>query len=112
MSVEVEQRSEPECPLCGHDLSSHRKGACPFPVSIASLEEHLESVVIVPTSLERATATSPATPPSFQPGTVNHQPHLTKTMVMPAASMHGALTELRCLIGDLSRCAGGRTLSR
>ena len=30
---------------------------CPFPVSIASLEEHLESVVIVPTSLEKATAT-------------------------------------------------------
>jgi hypothetical protein len=35
---------------------------CPFPVSIASLEEHLESVVIVPTSLEKATATSPTTP--------------------------------------------------
>jgi hypothetical protein len=34
----------------------------PFPVSIASLEEHLESVVIVPTSLEKATATSPTTP--------------------------------------------------
>jgi hypothetical protein len=27
---------------------------CPFPVSIASLEEHLESVVIVRTSLEKA----------------------------------------------------------
>jgi hypothetical protein len=63
---------------------------CPFPVSIASLEEHLESVVIVPTSLEKATATSPATPPSSQPRTVHHQPHLTKTtktMVMPAARM-------------------------
>ena len=35
---------------------------CPFPVSIASLEEHLESVVIVRTSLEKATATSPTTP--------------------------------------------------
>ena len=35
---------------------------CPFPVSIASLEEHLESVVIVTTSLEKATATSPTTP--------------------------------------------------
>ena len=63
---------------------------CPFPVSIASLEDHLESVVIVPTSLEKATATSPATPPSFQPRTVHHQPHLTKTMVMPAARMRSA----------------------
>jgi len=35
---------------------------CPFPVSIASLEEHLESVVIVRTSSEKATATSPTTP--------------------------------------------------
>jgi len=35
---------------------------CPFPVSIASLEEHLESVVIVRTSSEKATAISPTTP--------------------------------------------------
>jgi hypothetical protein len=41
---------------------------CPFPVSIASLEEHLESVVIVPTSLEKATATSPNdTGPHYNP---------------------------------------------
>ena len=32
---------------------------CPFPVSIARLEEHLESVVIVPTSLEKATDLTP-----------------------------------------------------
>lgn len=31
MSVEVDQKSEPECLLCGHDLSSHRKGALPVP---------------------------------------------------------------------------------
>jgi hypothetical protein len=48
---------------------------CPFPVSIASLEEHLESVVIVPTSLEKATATSPTTPaliPTQKQPIINH----------------------------------------
>src|ERR1700688_466567 len=47
---------------------------CPFPVSTASLEEHLESVVIVPTSLEKATATSPTTPALIPTHNIEHHP--------------------------------------
>ena len=71
MSVEVEQRSEPECLLCGRDFHLTARVHCPFPVSIASLEEHLESVVIVRTSWKRPRLLAQRHRPSFQPRTTH-----------------------------------------
>src|SRR6476659_8209912 len=62
MSVEVEQRSEPECLLCGHDLSSHRKGPLPVPCQHRKFRGTLGKRCDCPDFVGKATAISPTTP--------------------------------------------------